>query len=110
HKAGRRVTDAIMKESSPATLLNPKSRQRLGEAIRAFIRLYRPHAAREDTVLFPALRSVVSDKEYKNVGERFEDKEHELFGEGGFGKIVDEVAFLEKQLGIYELAQFTPKM
>jgi hemerythrin-like domain-containing protein len=110
HKAGRRVTDAIMKESSPATLLNPKSRQRLGEAIRAFIRLYRPHAAREDTVLFPALRSVVSGKEYKNMGERFEDKEHELFGEGGFGKIVDEVAFLEKQLGIYELVQFTPKM
>ena len=42
------------------------------------------------------------------LGEEFEDKEEELFGEGGFEKVVAEVAELEKRLGIYELAQFTP--
>jgi len=44
------------------------------------------------------------------LGEQFEDKEHELFGEDGFDKMVDRVAGIEKILGIYDLAQFTPKV
>ena len=35
--------------------------------------------------------------------------EDELFGDEGFFKVVDQVAALEKKLGIYDLAQFTPK-
>jgi hypothetical protein len=31
-------------------------------------------------------------------------------GEDGFEKVVDKVAGIEKRLGIYELAQFTPTM
>src|SRR5262249_44242197 len=42
-----------------------------------------PHTAREDTVLFPAFREVVGRAGYRELGERFEDKEHELFGEPG---------------------------
>ena len=33
-----------------------------------------------------------------------------LFGEDGFEKIVAQVAQIEKALGIYDLAQFTPKI
>jgi len=33
----------------------------------------------------------------------------ELFGDEGFFKVIDQVAALEKRLGIYDLAQFTPK-
>jgi hemerythrin-like domain-containing protein len=71
--------------------------------------MYRPHEAREDTVLFPAFRSIVSRHEYDALGEDFEKKEDELFGEDGFFKVVDQVAQLEKKLGIFELSQFTPK-
>jgi len=39
----------------------------------------------------------------------YEKKEHQLFGEDGFEKMVDQVAGLEKGLGIYDLSQFTPK-
>ena len=60
--------------------------------------------------MFPAFRSVVSAHEYDALGDDFEKKEDELFGEDGFFKVVDKVAELEKKLGIYELAQFTPKM
>ena len=49
------------------------------------LRMYRPHAAREDTVLFPAFRKLVPKKQYGELGEQFEDKEHELFGKAGFG-------------------------
>ena len=80
----------------------------LAAALRQFVRMYRPHAAREDTVLFPALRRVVSGHEYGALGEQFEDEEHRLFGEDGFEKVVDEVAQLERRLGLDDLARFTP--
>jgi hypothetical protein len=70
--------------------------------------MYRPHAAREDTVLFPALRRIVSGQEYGALGKEFEEQEHRLFGEDGFAKVVDEVAQLERRLGIEDLALFTP--
>jgi hemerythrin-like domain-containing protein len=78
-------------------------------ATQAFIRMYRPHEAREDTVLFPAFRSIVTPHEFDALGDDFEKKEDELFGDEGFFKVVNQVAELEKKLGIYELAQFTPK-
>ena len=69
-----------------------------------------PREAREDTVLFPAFRGIVSAHEFDSLGEDFEKKEDELFGQGGFFKVVDHVAEIEKQLGIYDLAHFTPKV
>jgi hypothetical protein len=74
-----------------------------------FIRMYSPHEAREDTVLFPAFREIVRGHEYDALGEEFEKKEHQLLGEDGFEKMVDRVASIEKALGIYDLSQFTPK-
>jgi hemerythrin-like domain-containing protein len=108
HQGGRRVTAQIQQLASASVLKDESKRQQLDHALRAFVRMYRPHEAREDTVLFPAFRKIVSGHEYDSLGEKFEKKEDELFGEDGFFKVVDEVAGLEKKLGIYELAQFTP--
>jgi hemerythrin-like domain-containing protein len=107
HRAGRRLTERILEQagSLPRT---GRDRERLASLLRQFVAMYRPHEAREDTVLFPAIRRIVSAHEYAALGEEFEDKEHRLFGEDGFGKIVDEVAGIEKHLGIYDLAKFTP--
>ena len=109
HKAGRTLTAQIRELASVATLKYVSDTDKLAEALREFLRMYRPHEAREDTVLFPAFRSIVSAHEYDAVGEDFEKKEDELFGEDGFFKVVDQVAELEKKLGIYDLSQFTPK-
>jgi hemerythrin-like domain-containing protein len=108
HKAGRELTAQIRELSATATLKYVSDTDKLGDALRAFIRMYRPHEAREDTVLFPAFRSIVSAHEYEALGEDFEKKEDELFGEDGFFKVVDQVAALEKRLGIYDLSRFTP--
>ena len=83
--------------------------QGTGRSCEAFIRMYRPHEAREDTVLFPALHKIVPAKRLKELGEQFEKEEDRLFGEEGFEKTVDQVAAIEKQLGIYDLSQFTAK-
>ena len=68
------------------------------------------HEAREDTILFPAFRKLVSSNEYDSLGEEFEKNEHRLFGNGGFETMVGRVESIEKKLGIYELSQFTPKL
>jgi hemerythrin-like domain-containing protein len=109
HKAGRQLTAQIRELAALPTLKYVSDADRLADALRAFLRMYRPHEAREDTVLFPAFRSIVSPHEYAGLGDDFEKKEDELFGDEGFFKVVDQVAELEKKLGIYDLAQFTPK-
>ena len=109
HQAGRRLTDIAIHLTTSQTLKNADDRRKLVDSMRQFIRMYSPHEAREDTVLFPAFRGIVSAHEFDSLGEDFEKKEDELFGQGGFLKVVDHVAEIEKQLGIYHLAQFTPK-
>jgi hemerythrin-like domain-containing protein len=109
HQAGRRVTDEITHLATAQALKDPQSAAKLKDLMRQFVRMYEPHEAREDTVLFPAIRTIVSKHEFAALGEDFEKKEHQLFGEEGFEKMVDRVASIEKTLGIYDLSQFTPK-
>jgi hemerythrin-like domain-containing protein len=107
HAAGRKVTAAIMTMTQSDKVYG-ENRQKLVAALNAFVRMYRPHEAREDTVVFPEFRKLVSDRELDEIGEKFEDSEHNLFGKEGFKSIVKQVAELEKQVGIYDLNQFTP--
>lgn len=107
HKAGRRLTDRIRGLATTAAIKDPSGKRQLEQYLHLFIRMYRPHKAREDTVLFPAFHSVVSPKEYASLGEAFEDKEEDLFGKDGFEHVVKEVERLEKTMGVYELSQFT---
>jgi hypothetical protein len=46
--------------------------------------MYRPHEAREDTELFPALRAVVSPHELDAMAEDFERSERRKLGDDGF--------------------------
>ena len=110
HQAGRRVTDVTIRFARLQSLRNESERAQLLNSMQQFIRMYNPHEAREDTVLFPAFRKIVSAHEFDSLGEDFEKKEDELFGDDGFEKVVDKVASIEKRFGIYDLAQFTPKM
>lgn len=106
HKAGRRVTDRILVLASSDLRTGKRE---LSTLLRQFVRMYAPHEAREDTVLFPALREIVSREEYAALGEDFERKEHQLFGKEGFEGMVERVVGIEKTLGIFDLAQFTPR-
>jgi hemerythrin-like domain-containing protein len=108
HKAGRVVTAQILHYSTPALYRDGQNRERLVTAVHRFIRMYRPHEAREDTVLFPALRTILSPKQVAALGDRMEEDEHKVLGDEGFERTVDQVAAIEKQLGIYDLKQFTP--
>jgi hemerythrin-like domain-containing protein len=107
HEAGRRITQQVQAVTL-ATLRDATSRRGLVDQLRAFVRMYRPHAAREDTVLFPALHGIVSWHEYDALGDEFEWKEKQLFGANGFADMVARVDSIERSLGIENLAEFTP--
>jgi len=108
HQRGRVLTDQIQTIARGSDTPDAAQRRTLRDAMAAFIRMYEPHEAREDTVVFPALRDVVPPGEFSELGEVFEDEEHRRFGPDGFGDVVAQVAAIEKDLGIYELSQFTP--
>ena len=109
HAAGRKVTERIQAAARQPALADPAERRRLRADLLAFIRMYEPHAAREDTVLFPALHRIVSRSEYDALGEDFERREHQTFGEDGFEHAVARVDAIEKTVGLEDLASFTPK-
>jgi hemerythrin-like domain-containing protein len=102
HKRGRVATDGILHAAAEAG-----ADKALPPRLRAFIRMYRPHAAREETVLLPAFRRTLDDKAYRELGEKFEEREHQKFGEGGFEDVVARVAKIEAALGVDDLAKFT---
>jgi hemerythrin-like domain-containing protein len=98
HVAGRKITDEILRTRPwpvdlPALLGN-------------FNRMYRAHAAREDTVIFPAFRAAVGAKELDRLKEVFE-REEDALPHGGFDKMVAAVAQIEDRFGIADLAKFT---
>ena len=103
HQAGRTVTDRILAS------VQANDMQTVSSSLSAFVRMYRPHEAREDTVLFPALHDIISRHEYDALGEEFDKIEKKTFGQDGFEWARDQVTVIEKELGIYDLAQFTPR-
>ena len=107
HAAGRKVTDAI-REATKTKSLGAERRRSLTASIQSFIRMYAPHAAWEDTELFPTFRQLYTEAELDRLGERFEGQEHKLLGGGGFEGSLKEVGDLEKALGIHDLSKFTP--
>src|SRR5213076_3052762 len=98
HQGGRKLTDITLRYANLKSLRDSDERRKLRDSMVQFIRMYNPHEAREDTVLFPAFRKIVSSNEYDSLGEDFEKKEDELFGEDGFEGMVDKVAGIEKKL------------
>lgn len=108
HQRGRVLTDRVLGATAGAAALDQHARDALVQDMSAFIRMYEPHEAREDTVVFPALRDVLPAEKFRDLAETFEDEEHRRFGPAGFEGVVAKVADIEKSLGIYDLSQFTP--
>jgi hemerythrin-like domain-containing protein len=107
HARGRRLTQRILDTTSSPTLTSAAGAQ-LGSDLTAFVRMYEPHEAREDTVVFPALRALLSADRLHSLADTFVAEENKQFGPDAFTDMVDRVAAIEKALGIGDLSQFTP--
>jgi hemerythrin-like domain-containing protein len=108
HARGRELTQLILAESGGSGSLATATAARVASAMAAFVRMYEPHEAREDTVVYPAFRALLKPAEIADLGARFAELQTEQFGSDGFAAMVGRVGAIEQALGIYDLAQFTP--
>lgn len=106
HRRGAEITAYFLGVAKSGSL-SSLEKQTLSRQLWNFSRMYAHHAAREDTILFPALRQVLSPQQMKKLGDRFEDEEKEILGEEGFEHGVARVGEIEAALGLANLAQFT---
>jgi hemerythrin-like domain-containing protein len=113
HNRGREITDYILSVSQDAKL-GASNAEPLAKALEAFVLMYRNHAAREDTIVFPAWKETMTEDQLDEIGDKFEDIEHEQFGADGFEDAVKQISAIETSLGLADLAQFKapppPKM
>ncbi|OLE33974.1 MAG: hypothetical protein AUG47_02380 [Alphaproteobacteria bacterium 13_1_20CM_3_64_12] len=83
HDRGREITEYIRTVTGKGTIGDAEV---MARALESYVVMYANHAAREDTIVFPAWRQ---------------------FGKDGFEATVKTVAAVEEALGYADLAQFT---
>jgi hemerythrin-like domain-containing protein len=106
HARGREITDYLIGVTKGSKLGTSNGAQLAG-ALDSLVRMYRAHASREDTIVFPAWKQTLTAEQLDEMNDRFEDIEHEQFGEDGFEDAVKQISKIESELGLADLAGFT---
>jgi hemerythrin-like domain-containing protein len=106
HNRGREITDYILNVTQEKKL-TPDETESLARSLEAMVQMYRPHAAREDTVVFPAWKMTLTERQLDEMGDKFEDIEREMLGKDGFENAIKQIADIETWLGLADLSQFT---
>jgi hemerythrin-like domain-containing protein len=109
HARGRRITADVLRATAPDSRLTTTGTRNLTAALDSFTRMYEVHEAREDTAVFPAFRAITPERTLAELADRFASEQNRQFGQHAFAHIVEQVAAVETNLHIYDLAQFTPQ-
>jgi hemerythrin-like domain-containing protein len=106
HNRGREITDYVLAvtKSGKVSSLHAKP---LASVFESLLLMYDNHAAREDTIIFPAWKRNYSDKQLDEIGDQFEEIEHQVFGKDGFEEAEKKIGAIEAELGLNDLAKFT---
>jgi hemerythrin-like domain-containing protein len=106
HERGRAITRYILDATVSGQVATGDARP-LSRAFQTFALMYENHAAREDTILFPAWKATFSGDQLHELGEQFEAIEKEQFGGDGFDDAVKQIGEAEQALGFADLGRFT---
>ena len=106
HHRGREVTDYILAVTGKGAIATGDA-EPLARAFATFVLMYQNHTAREDTIVFPAWKDALSERQLHEMGDRFEDIERKQFGKDGYEDAVKQIGQIEQALGFADLAQFT---
>jgi hemerythrin superfamily protein len=90
-----------------AGLARTSDAETLARLLPRFVAMYENHAAREDTVVFPAWKLALSDRQIDELGDQFEDIERQQFGHDGFEDAVRQITDIERAYGFSDIGQFT---
>jgi hemerythrin-like domain-containing protein len=107
HNRGREVTDYVLAVTNGGKISSAHA-EPLAKVLETFVLMYQNHAAREDTIVFPAWKKNFTDMQLDEIGDHFEDIEHKMFGKDGFDDAEKKISSIEAGLGLADLAQFTP--
>jgi len=106
HNRGREITEYIIAVTGNARL-GPTNAESLAQAMVGFVRMYDHHAALEDTIVFPAWKATLSEKQLDEMGDKFEEIEQQQFGKDGYEDAVKQIGDIEGMLGLSDLSMFT---
>jgi hemerythrin-like domain-containing protein len=106
HRRGREIT-AFLLDATKSGSIGSGAAASVAAAMEGMVRMSRSHAAREDTVVFPAWKEALAPNQLEELGEQFEEIEHQQLGADGYEHAVATIARVEKALGLDSLAVFT---
>ena len=106
HARGREITSYLLAVTKGGRIATANA-EPLARSLEAFVLMYRNHAAREDTIVFPAWKTHFTNKQLDELSDQFEDIEHKMFGKDGFDDAVEKISAIEIALGFADLSQFT---
>jgi hemerythrin-like domain-containing protein len=106
HNRGREITDYVLAVTN-GSKIGATHAEPLAKVFESFVLMYENHAAREDTIVFPAWKKNFSDKQLDEISDQFEDIEHKMFGKDGFEDAEKTISDIEDRLGFADLSQFT---
>lgn len=105
HQRGREITDYLRTVGASGRIGSQAGP--LADALASMTRMYEPHAAWGDTVVFPVWKKTQSKSRLDDLAEKFEEIEHQRFGEDGFSDALARIARIEQTLGLASLAAYT---
>jgi hemerythrin-like domain-containing protein len=106
HNRGREITDYIIAVTGKGAI-GTGDAEPLARVFDNLDLMYENHAAREDTIVFPAWKEALSERQLDEMGDKFEDIERAQFGKDGFEDAAAQIGQIEQMLGFADLAQFT---
>jgi hemerythrin-like domain-containing protein len=107
HQRGREITEYTLAVTN-ASKISAQHGEPLARALEGFVRMYENHAAREDTIVFPAWKTNFTNKQLDELSDQFEDIEHKMFGKDGFEDAEKTISGIEAGFGFADISQFTP--
>jgi len=105
HQRGREITDYLYQVGSRGSIAGEC--EPLAKALASMARMFRPHVALEDTVVFPAWKAGQPKARLEEVASTFQDIERERLGQDGFERAVARISKIEQALGLADIAAFT---
>ncbi|MBV9510667.1 MAG: hemerythrin domain-containing protein [Caulobacteraceae bacterium] len=106
HDRGREITDYILAVCKDGSIASGQA-EPLSRALGRFVLMYQNHTAREDTIVFPAWKTALSQQQIDELGDQFEDIERRQFGKDGYEDAVQRIGRIEAAYGLVDLGQFT---
>lgn len=110
HVAALLITKQMSLLSSAGGSLDKNSTRKLTDYCTAISRMYRPHMAWEQTIVFPTFYDIVSMEYVRDIQKEMEAEEQQILGDTGFRGLVGRLSEIEKEVGTYDLRNYTPKL